>query len=247
MNHDVVRSWDERRDLAILNDTKETIDFAADHWIALAKRSIQHRGRFAVALSGGSTPRAIYEKVTQATDIDWNLVWLFWSDERAVAPDHPESNYRMAMESGFKKIAIPLNQIFRMKTEDPFDAHAREYEELIQHHLGKHCFDLVMLGIGEDGHTASLFPDTKALLEEKRLVVSNWVPHLNAHRMTLTFPCINQSDQSAIYALGSQKGPIVSKALEAAIISPWPASRVGTAESKALWILDKQAAPFIIQ
>lgn len=242
---DAMQSWDERRDWIVPGDAAQTVAFAAEHWIHQAKRSILQRGRFAVALSGGSTPKAIYEKVTQSKEIDWKNVWLFWSDERAVPPDHPESNYRMAMESGFNKTPIPSYQIFRMKAESDLEKTSMEYEELIKRHLDKHYFDLVMLGVGDDGHTASLFPDTEAISNESRLVVGNWVPKLNAKRMTLTFSCINQSHFSTVYAIGASKQKIVKQALDAAIISSWPASRIGTPEHKALWILDQAASALI--
>jgi 6-phosphogluconolactonase len=162
-------------------------------------------------------------------------VFLFWSDERAVPLNHPDSNYHMAMEY-FGKLPIPPTQIFRMEAEK---GKAKEYEEKIERYVGKkHLFDLVMLGVGEDGHTASLFPETSALLEEEKLVVMNDIPSKNTKRMTFTFPCIQGSRIIAIYALGAAKQDIVAKVLHAPIISPYPASRLGTAERPALWILD---------
>lgn len=238
-------TWDERRDLIALPGTEEAITFAAEHWIHSAKRAIQHRGFFAVALSGGSTPKAIYERLTKTKEIEWEKIWLFWSDERAVPPDHPDSNYRMAMEAGFKDVPIPPNQIFRMVAEKDLKTAARDYEEKIKHYLGKHLFDLVMLGIGEDGHTASLFPTTAALEITDHLVVSNFAGKEKGHRMTLTFPCINQSNRIAIYALGPAKKNILPKVLEAPIDSPWPASKLGTSEHKALWVIDEPAASLL--
>lgn len=244
--NEAIQSWDDRRDWIACGNPEKTVAFAAEHWIHQAKRSIQQRGRFAVALSGGSTPKAIYEKVTQSKEIDWENVWLFWSDERAVLPDHADSNYKMAMESGFQKVGIPSQQIFRMKAESDLEKNANQYEDLIKRYLGgKHYFDLVMLGVGEDGHTASLFPDTAALAITDRLVTGHWIPKLNTHRMTLTFPCINQSHATVVYALGHTKQKIISQALHAAIISPWPASRIGTSEHKALWILDEAASSLL--
>ena len=236
--------FDERRELYIGETEEETLHFAALHWIHAAQRSIQQRGRFAVALSGGSTPKAIYAALVKRSEIDkidWSKVWLFWSDERAVPATHPDSNYRMAMES-FGKVPIPPSQIFPMQAGTDIERSARRYEEEIRRHLDKHLFDLVMLGLGEDGHTASLFPGTKALAAEEKLVAANYLPEKKIWRMTLTFPCINQSRHIALYALGSAKQAIVPQVLEAAILSPWPASRIGTPESKALWILDSAAA-----
>ncbi len=233
-------SYDNRRNLFIGKDLEETLFFAVDHWIHTAKRSIQQRGRFAVALSGGSTPKAIYQKLILAP-LDWSKVFLFWSDERAVTPENSDSNYKMAME-WFQKVPIPLHQIFRMKAELDLEKHAKEYEELIRKTLDSHLFDLIMLGVGEDGHTASLFPNTEALSAQNRLVVGNFLPHLKTHRMSLTFDCINNSHEIAIYALGPQKQDIIPKVLEAAINSHYPASRIGTPEHKALFILDQAAA-----
>ena len=237
-----IRSWDTRRDLIIAGNTQQTIEFAAQHWIHSAKRAIQQQGRFAVALSGGSTPKAIYQALAQnhQTSIDWSKVHLFWSDERAVPPDHANSNYRMALESGFKDLPIPAAQIHRMKGED--QASTADYEALLRRELGPRLFDLVMLGIGEDGHTASLFPHTAALEEPEKLVVANFLPDKEEWRLTLTTPCINQSARTAFYAWGESKQAIVLLVLSAAVKSSSPASAIGTAERKALWILDHQAA-----
>ncbi len=236
-----IESWDERRDYFIGQTAEEAIQFAVDHWVHSAQRAIQQRGRFTVALSGGSTPKAIYQKL-KAAPLDWSKIWLFWSDERAVPPDHPESNYKMAMESGFGHVPIPPSQIFRMKGEVNPEKGAADYQEILHHHLDKHLFDLVMLGVGEDGHTASLFPQTAALAVEDRWVAANYISEKKSWRLTLTFPGINQSFHSAIYAIGPSKEMIVPKVLDAAIESPYPASRIGTPEQKTIWILDQAAA-----
>lgn len=236
----MLKSWDDRRDYIVAGNGEETISFCVEHWVHSAQRAIQQRGRFTVALSGGSTPKAIYEALIQQ-EIDWSKIWLFWSDERSVPPNHPDSNYQMAMQA-FDQVPIPKAQIFRMHAETNLEINARDYEDTIRRVLDKHLFDLVMLGVGEDGHTASLFPKTTALTEEKRLVCENEVPQKKTSRMTLTFPCINESAHIAIYALGESKAKIVPKVLNAAIDSPFPASRIGTYEHKALWILDKAAA-----
>jgi len=234
-------SFDNRRNIFIAKTHEQAIDYAADDWFRNAKRSIQSKGRFCVSLSGGSTPKAIYEKVVLEKNLVWSKVYLFWSDERAVLPDHPDSNYKMAMEY-FHKVPIPPHQIFRIKAENNIETAAINYEQTIQHVLDKHLFDLVMLGCGEDGHTASLFPDTLALKEEKRLCVANLVPQKMTSRVTLTFNCINQSQRIVIYALGASKKDIIPKVLNAPIVSQYPASFIGTVENPALWILDEEAA-----
>lgn len=237
----MLKSWDDRRDLYVAKDTPAAIDFAVENWIHSAQRAILQRGRFTVALSGGSTPKAIYEKLLHAK-LDWSKVWLFWGDERSVPPTHSDSNYKMAMDAAFSRLPIPPSQIFRMVAEKDIEKNALDYEDKIRRHLDKHYFDLVMLGIGEDGHTASLFPNTEALTIEDRLVVANHIPDKNTWRMTLTYPCINQSTRAIIYALGSSKAQIVPQALNSAIVSPYPSSKIGTPEHKALWILDTAAA-----
>src|SRR5262249_37810698 len=156
--------------------------------------------------------KAIFERLTKppySTRIDWSKVHLFWSDERAVPPDHPDSNYRMAMEAGLSKMDIPASQIHRMHAETAIEDNARLYEKTIQHVLKLNSFDLVMLGVGEDGHTASLFPDTEALhAPEERSVVANYLPDKKIWRMTFTFSCINRARHSVVYVLGASKKSI---------------------------------------
>lgn len=238
-------SFDERRDIIVLPTLEKAIEFAKNHWVHSALRSIQEKASFAVALSGGSTPKAIYEHLALEQNnlsIDWEKLFLFWSDERAVGPDHADSNYKMAMDSGLQSLKIPKGQIFRMEAETSIEEKAKAYEDKIRYFLGNSLFDLVMLGIGEDGHTASLFPNTQALHEEKRLVLANYIDSKKSWRMTLTFPCIEQSKQAVFYAFGENKAEIIKEVLYAPILSPYPASRVGTVNHKALFILDKASA-----
>jgi 6-phosphogluconolactonase len=233
--------WDERRDIAILESHDSAIEFAVEHWIHCYKRAVQSKGSFSVALSGGSTPKAIYERLAQSSEIKWDLIYFFWSDERAVQPDHPESNYKMAVDTHLLRSAVP-SQIFRMRCENRLPPSAKEYEEMLKHHLQDHSLDLVMLGVGEDGHTASLFPNTAALSIQDRLVVPNYIEEKELWRMTFTYKAIHIASCIVIYALGPQKASIVNKVLNAPIISQWPASFVGTPEHKAVWVLDKEAA-----
>lgn len=244
MLKDQVIPFDNRRNLFIGKDIESAIQFATEHWIHSAKQAIQQRGKFVVALSGGSTPKVIYESLVTVKDLDWSKVFLFWSDERAVPPGDPDSNYGMAMKS-FGNLPIPPYQIFRMKAEENIAENALDYEEKIRHHIGKHGFDLVMLGLGEDGHTASLFPNTDALSIEDRWVVPNYVPLKKTWRMTFTYPCINSSAKIAIYALGSSKEKIIPEVLKSPIRSQYPTSNIGTAEHPALWILDTASAASI--
>ena len=233
--------WDNRREFIILENLEEAIAFSVEHWIHSYQRAIQRNGIFTVALSGGSTPKAIYKELAKSSQIQWDKVYFFWSDERAVSPDHLESNYKMAVDTGITS-KIPASQIFRMKAEENIEKNAKDYESKLRHHFIEHSMDLVMLGIGEDGHIASLFPNTSALEITDQWVVANYVPDKKTWRMTFTYPCIHKSAHIIIYALGKSKQNIVPKVLNAPIISSWPASRIGTPEHKALWILDKDAA-----
>lgn len=235
---------DSRRDLIILENGPMAIEFAAKHWVQQAREAINRRGSFYVALSGGSTPKAIYGELSQpalSNEVDWSCVHLFWSDERAVPPDHPESNYHMAMEAGLRKLSIPSHQIHRMEAETSIETHAKEYEQLIQQDMGGSLFDLVMLGVGEDGHTASLFPHTKALEMDETsgpLIVANFVPKLNSWRMSFTFRAINESRLAVFYAIGAAKQAILQKVLLEKE-GDEPSRRVGTSQHRALWITDQ--------
>lgn len=232
-------SFDARRDLFVGESREEAVLFAKDHWIHSAKRSIQARGRFAVALSGGTTPKEVFKLLAQETStIDWSLVFLFWSDERDVPLTHKESNYHMAMEY-FSSLPIPPSQIFPLRKEGlPLDIQARSYEETLRRVLHPPHLDLVLLGMGEDGHTASLFPDSPALGEGEKLVCANWIEQKKCHRLTLTFRAIEEARHTVIYALGREKSAMVQTVLQAPVLSPYPASRLGLEGKKALWILD---------
>lgn len=232
--------FDATRELLIGTTKENTLDLAEKHWVDTAQKAIQEHNLFAVALSGGSTPNALYARLAKRTDLPWKKILLFWGDERAVPHDHPESNYSMAMHAGLSAVALPENT-FPMPIENDLTAAASTYESLIREKL-PHLFDLVMLGVGEDGHTASLFPNTKALQETTRLVVANHVPQKNTWRITLTFPAIQQSQKSVFYALGKAKETILPDVLQRTSITPYPSSYIGTTKSKALWILDAEAS-----
>lgn len=237
-------SIDARRRLVVPGHKEKTITFMTEHWVALAQQAITEKGAFYVALSGGSTPKAIFEKLKNdyASAIDWNQVHLFFSDERAASPDDPDSNYHMAMTHGFASLNLLKSQIHRMVAEKELEKHALEYEELIKKIVPNCQFDLVMLGMGEDGHTASLFPQSQGLHVENRLVIANYIPSKKCHRMTMTFPCINRSKQTVFYVLGASKSEMVKKVLTPHFThQDFPATLVGSEAYPALWILDHEA------
>lgn len=241
--------WDDRRDLIIPGDEPATIAFCIKHFVTTAQKAIEKHDHFFVALSGGTTPKAMFAEITKppySEAIDWSKVHLFWSDERSVPPDHPDSNYKMAMDSGFASLPIPEKNIHRMKAEKDILEAAQVYEKEIRKTLHHHPFDLVMLGMGEDGHTASLFPHTEALEITGRLAVANHVPQKNTHRMTLTFECINQARNIAIYVLGPKKKHVIAEVLSSPPqFANLPAQRVGTPTHKALWITDKETGSLL--
>lgn len=243
-----IKSFDERRDLVVPGDFAHTIDYCVSYFVFEAKRSIEKHGYFAVALSGGSTPQAIYKKL--ATDasqaIDWSKVWLFWSDERCVPKNDPESNYHMAMQSGLSKLPIPSSNIFPMPSENNLEDNAKAYEKLIFSKTENGIFDLIMLGVGEDGHTASLFPLTHGLHADFRLVTPNFVPEKQLWRMSMTFDCINGAKQTVVIVTGQSKAAVIKKIL-CSNYDPdhLPAQQVGTQENKSLWILDQAAASLL--
>jgi len=247
----MLKPWDERRRLAVCDDLKSAITYSVEHWLTCAKEAVQRHDAFFVALSGGSTPKAIFHALVQSPFkelIPWKKTHLFWSDERSVPPNHPDSNYKMALDAGLREMPIPESQIHRMIAEEPIEENALAYEAAIHRILGQHPFDLVMLGMGEDGHTASLFPHTQALHVHNRLVVANHIPQKNTWRMTMTYPCLNSAHHIALYVLGDTKKEMVAKVLQGPERpDDYPIQRIGTAHHSALWILDKEAASLLTQ
>src|SRR5438034_5611470 len=176
---------------------------AAEEFVRGARDAVAARGMFTVAMAGGSTPRRLYQLLADApfrSQVDWSKVQFFWGDERGVPPDHKDSNYRMANEALLQKLALPAGQIHRMPAERADrDAAARDYQAEIARAFGVSpqgeppVFDLVLLGMGPDGHTASLFPHTEALKDRTRWVVPNYVPKFDAWRLTMTPLILNRA------------------------------------------------------
>ena len=233
-------------DIRILNTPQELFQAAAAEFISLASMAIRDHEKFSVALSGGSTPKSLYSVLAKAT-LSWEKIFFFWSDERHVPPDHPESNYRMANEALLSKVPVPPENIFRVRAEEK-DANvvARDYEEALRSFFRLRPgefprFDLILLGLGPDGHTASLFPNTPALNETKRLVVANWVEKFKTNRITFTYPVLNYAACVIFLVSGGDKSEIVREVLE----NPGadlPSQKVHPANGRLLWLLDKDAA-----
>ena len=239
-----------RREIRILNSADELFRAAAEEFAARAAEAVQLRGRFCVALSGGSTPKTLYALLASGAipGIPWDKIFLFWGDERHVPPDDPESNYRMVKESLLAKVSLPAGNVFRIKAEDPDAARAAaDYERTLVSFFGLQSgefprFDLILLGLGPEGHVASLFPGSAAMNEKKRLVVSNWVEKFKTDRITFTFPVLNHAACVMFLASGQGKAAIVKQVLEDDG-EPLPAKLVQPEDGDLLWFLDKDAAP----
>lgn len=249
-----ILSYDSRKDIIIADQIKQSsMIFCVEHFISVANEAIESHGKFCVALSGGTTPKELFTLLASdryRTQIDWSKVQLFWSDERCVLPTDPESNYKMAMDAGLKSLPILPENIYRMPAEyDNFEAlekSARAYEELIDQKLFDKIFDMVMLGMGEDGHTASLFPETHGLRASDRNVIANFIPKKNVWRMTLTYKCINQARLIVIYVFGKGKASMVREVFNAPFHpDQLPIQNIGTQANKALWILDEASSRLI--
>lgn len=242
------------RSIEVLANATDLFHAAAEEFVRAARTAIGAQGRFTVALSGGSTPKGLYSMLAaNFADFAWNRIFLFFGDERHVPPTDPESNYRMVQESLLSKIKIPAENVFRVPGENPdAAAAATEYEAQIRRFFevkpgelkpGEFPrFDLILLGMGPDGHTASLFPDSPALDEQSRLVVANWVAKFNTHRITFTFPVLNHAAEVLFMASGADKADMLRQVLDGKNTPPLPAQRVQPSDGKLLWMLDEAAA-----
>lgn len=235
----------------VFADKGELCAAAAAALASLAAAGVQQRGRFDLVLAGGSTPRDLYEHL--ATDyaqrIPWPAVRLFWGDERCVPPDHPQSNYGLAWETLISRVPIPADHVFRMPGDvEPAASGARQYEESLRRVLvaGRNQFprfDLVLLGLGEDGHTASLFPGSPALRTRRRWVIDVVAPpaYPIANRLTLTAPVLNHARAVFYLVTGANKRSSVQAALAAQPSSSLPTSRIH--RPTITWFLDPPANP----
>ena len=207
---------------------------------------------YSIALSGGSTPQRLFVRLAAEpyrSQVDWSSIRIFWGDEREVPPDHSESNFRMAKENLLDRVPIPADQIFRMEGERPAQEAAVRYEKVLQRAFslknkeGVPRFDLILLGMGSDGHTASLFPETSVLKETEQWVAAPRVEKFHAHRITLTPPVFNAAKRVLFVVGGSDK----DKAAEAVLEGPfqpnrYPAQIVNPVQGDVVWLLDREAA-----
>jgi 6-phosphogluconolactonase len=230
---------------------QELFELAAEEVIKAANEAIAERSRFTIALSGGSTPKSLYNLLaTNArSQLNWERMFFFWGDERHVGPDDPESNYKMANEAMLAKIPVAASNVFRIPSENPDAAvAASEYEETLKKFFGPQPgdfphFDLILLGLGPDGHCASLFPETQALQEKSRWVVANWVEKFKTHRITLTLPVLNAARRVTFLVSGTDKAAALHSVLDTdAPGEQFPSKLVRPTDGKLIWFVDKAAA-----
>lgn len=236
----------DRSTVVICPDEKAASREAAERFVCSAVTSVAARGVFTVAVSGGSTPKRMYEMLARDSSelIPWMETELFFADERCVPPESDQSNYRNVHELLLATVPIPETNVHRARGEDEPEAAARKYESEIHEVLGESpAFDLIVLGMGADTHTASLFPHSPALRETGRHFVANYVEKLSEHRLTLTLQTINQAATVIILAFGKEKAPAVGDALLGAVdVESHPVQAVHPTHGRLLWILDRAAA-----
>jgi len=239
-------------EVRVFANAAELARAAAERFAEVAAERIRQAGRFTVALSGGSTPRALFALLAAEpcrSRIDWSRVHFFWGDERCVPPDHADSNYRMTRETLLSQVPVPAEHVFRMPAEmsDP-DAAAAQYAAQLREVFGLPegelpRFDLVFLGMGADGHTASLFPGTAALRAGEQIAVANYVEKFQAYRLTLTAATINQASEIIFLVAGADK----AEPLTAVLTGPsqpelYPSQLIAPRNGKLIWMIDETAA-----
>lgn len=229
---------------------------AAEKIVEIAKQSIEERGRFTIALAGGSTPKSLYRLLAGdefKNKIDWSKVYFFFGDERNVLPDDADSNFRMANENLLAALQIGDENIFRWNTEaKDVEIIVEDYETVLSvfFELDEKKqfprFDLILLGMGDDGHTASLFPYTKALNETVKIAVANPVEKLDTTRLTLTFPVINNARNVMFLVKGADKAETLKTVLEDEYQpEKYPAQAVKPVDGALFWLVEKEAARFL--
>src|SRR5215813_2683628 len=237
-------------EIQIVSNATELARAAAAKFVSHATNAVQASGVFSVALSGGNTPKSVYSLLADdpslRAQVPWDRIHFFWGDERHVAPDHQDSNYRMAREAMLDKVPVPAANIHRIKGEygdarlaaDEYEEDLRAFFKLRSGALPR--LDLLLLGMGPDGHTASLFPGTKALGERERLVVSNWVEKFNTFRITMTLPVLNNAASVIFFVSGTEKSAVLHEVLEGQA-GRYPSQLIQPVNGRLLWLVDSAA------
>ena len=238
--------------IKIFSNLEELNVFAAEKFVEIYRGAIERNDKFVVALAGGSTPKSLYRLLASEDfrgQIDWRKVFFFFGDERNVLPDNTESNFRMANESLLQPLKINAKNIFRCQTElENAETIAEKYEQTIKNFFDLRekefpRFDLILLGMGEDGHTASLFPFTEALNEKNKIAVANTVEKLNTTRLTLSFPAINNAANVMFLVSGENKAKVLRAVLQGENEpEKYPSQNVRPKNGNLFWLLDRKAA-----
>lgn len=240
--------------VVVLEDADAVAREGAARFVTLAGQAVAARGAFHAALSGGKTPAALFRRLAaddRRGSVDWKQTHLYWSDERAVPPSHPDSNYGMADRELISHIPVPAGNVHRMEAERPdADRAAQEYEAMLRRILpagpgGFPCFDLIYLGMGPDGHTASLFPGSVGLRETVRGVISQSVvlpTGGQAQRMTFTFPLLNAARVVIFLVTGADKTGRLREVLEGSHTPPYPSQGVRPSAGERIFLVDRGAA-----
>ena len=235
--------------LEVFESGEHLVRAAVDRIARNLHEATERRGIASIVLSGGTTPRSIYELLAMpdySRRVDWSRVHFFWGDERCVPRFSPESNFRMASEALLSKIAVPEQNVHHIFTDLPANEAAARYEDEIRalfklDEAQWPEFDVFLLGLGEDGHTASIFPDSHALNETRRLFIDVYVEKLQSHRITVTLPVINNAMHVIFIVSGKSKSLILHKVLETSVIQ-YPAHLVDPRSRDLCWMVDADAA-----
>ncbi|HOZ85228.1 MAG TPA: 6-phosphogluconolactonase [Niabella sp.] len=218
---------------------------AAYYFVEKCNKCISETGRFTVSLSGGSTPKRLYQLLATTSffkNIDWKNVWLFWGDERFVPHTHEDSNFRMVKEALIDHVKIPKKNVVAMPTKGEARDCAAKYEIMLAEVLGKKMqLDLTLLGMGDDGHTSSLFPGTDVLNEKKKYIKEVWVESKQTYRLSSTYRLINNSKEAMFLVAGSAKAPIVKHIFAKNAKSVYPVQQVELKKGSVIWMLDEAA------
>jgi 6-phosphogluconolactonase len=240
----------DSRKVLIFETAEEVARAAAQRFVELARGAVEAAGRFSVALAGGSTPKRTYQLLASdefKSQVEWSKVHFFFGDERCVPPDHADSNYRMADEALLARVAVPARNVHRITGEGDAVANARLYEDELQTFFAGEAwprFNLVLLGMGDDGHTASLFPETPALHEQSAWALAVWVEKFNAYRITLSARAINHAAHIVFLVTGAGKSERLSEVIHgrAPGASSLPAQLIHPEDGTLEWLLDRAAA-----
>ena len=236
----------------IFKNTAELAQQAAQLILTQSQLGVARNNLFTIALSGGSTPKRLYELLADPTQqfrsqLPWDRIHFFWTDERHVPPDHPDSNYRMVREAMLVRAPVPPTNVHRMLSEKPNASEAaNDYESQLRDFFHPPAgelprIDFALLGLGPEGHTASLFPDSEVLQETQRWVAAPWIAKLNSYRLTMTLPVLNNASTVVFLVSGSEKAEILREVLKGEP-DRFPAQRINPTNGALSWLVDENAA-----